>query len=85
MYTGLHRPATFIERALQNLKESLLIAAVLISRGAIHFLRNARAAFIAFMAIPLLPVGCGCRTAPPGSDVEHDDTRWIRCGPRRVG
>jgi CzcA family heavy metal efflux pump len=53
MYTGLHRPATFIERALQNLKESLLIAAVLILAVLYLFLRNARAAFIAFMAIPL--------------------------------
>jgi CzcA family heavy metal efflux pump len=53
MYTGLHRPATFIERALQNLKESLLIAAVLILVVLYVFLRNARAAFIAFMAIPL--------------------------------
>jgi len=53
MYTGLHRPATFIERALQNLKESLVIAAVLILAVLYVFLRNARAAFIAFTAIPL--------------------------------
>ena len=53
MYTGLHRPATFIERALQNLKESLVIAAVLILAVLYVFLRNARAAFIAFAAIPL--------------------------------
>ena len=53
MYTGLHRPATFIERALKNLQESLLIAAVLILAVLYVFLRNARAAFIAFTAIPL--------------------------------
>jgi CzcA family heavy metal efflux pump len=53
MYAGLHRPATFIERALQNLRESLLIAAVLILAVLYIFLRNARAAFIAFTAIPL--------------------------------
>jgi len=53
MYTGLHRPATFIERALQNLKESLGLAAVLILAVLYVFLRNARAALIAFMAIPL--------------------------------
>ncbi|HEV7447166.1 MAG TPA: efflux RND transporter permease subunit [Steroidobacteraceae bacterium] len=53
MYTSLHRPATFIERALQNLKESLVIAAVLILAVLYLFLRNARAAFIAFTAIPL--------------------------------
>jgi CzcA family heavy metal efflux pump len=53
MYTNLHRPATFIERALQNLKESLVIAAVLILAVLYLFLRDARAAFIAFTAIPL--------------------------------
>jgi CzcA family heavy metal efflux pump len=53
MYTRLHRPATFIERALQNLQESLVIAAVLILAVLYVFLRNARAAFIAFTAIPL--------------------------------
>src|SRR3984893_961669 len=53
MYTSLHRPATFIERALQNLKESLVIADVLILAVLYVFLRNARAAFIAFTAIPL--------------------------------
>ncbi|MFL6605711.1 MAG: efflux RND transporter permease subunit [Steroidobacteraceae bacterium] len=53
MYTSLHRPATFIERALGNLKESLVIAAVLILAILYVFLRNARAAFIAFTAIPL--------------------------------
>jgi CzcA family heavy metal efflux pump len=53
MYTSLHRPATFIERALQNLKESLAIAAVLILAVLYVFLRNSRAACIAFTAIPL--------------------------------
>lgn len=53
MYTRLHRPATFIERALQNLKESLVIAAVLILAILYVFLRNVRAAVIAFAAIPL--------------------------------
>ncbi|MFL6601547.1 MAG: efflux RND transporter permease subunit [Steroidobacteraceae bacterium] len=53
MYTGLHRPATFIERALQNLRESLVIAAVLILAVLYLFLRDARAACIAFTAIPL--------------------------------
>ncbi len=53
LYTSLHRPATFIERALQNLKESLVIASVLILAILYIFLRNARSAFIAFTAIPL--------------------------------
>jgi CzcA family heavy metal efflux pump len=53
VYKNLHRPANFIERALQNLKESLLIAAVLILAVLYLFLRDVRAALIAFTAIPL--------------------------------
>lgn len=53
MYPGLHRPANFIERALGDLRQSLLIAAVLILAVLYLFLRDARAALIAFTAIPL--------------------------------
>jgi CzcA family heavy metal efflux pump len=53
VYKNLHRPANFIERALQNLKESLVIAAVLILSVLYLFLRDFRAALIAFTAIPL--------------------------------
>jgi Cu/Ag efflux pump CusA len=53
LYKGLHRPANFIERALQNLKESLIIAALLILVVLYLFLRDIRAALIAFTAIPL--------------------------------
>jgi CzcA family heavy metal efflux pump len=53
LYSSLHRPATFIERALQNLKESLVIAAILILAILYVFLRDVRAALIAFTAIPL--------------------------------
>jgi CzcA family heavy metal efflux pump len=53
MYTSLHRPANFIERALQDLKQSLAIAAVLILAVLYLFLRDIRAALIAFTAIPL--------------------------------
>jgi CzcA family heavy metal efflux pump len=53
VYKNLHRPANFIERALQNLKESLLIAAILILAVLYLFLRDFRAALIAFTAIPL--------------------------------
>jgi CzcA family heavy metal efflux pump len=53
LYTGLHRPANFIERALEDLKQSLLIAAVLILAVLYVFLRDIRAALIAFTAIPL--------------------------------
>src|SRR6202790_4007013 len=53
LYSSLHRPANFIERALGNLKESLGIAAVLILVVLYLFLRDFRAALIAFTAIPL--------------------------------
>jgi CzcA family heavy metal efflux pump len=53
LYPELHRPANFIERALGNLQESLCLAAVLILAVLYLFLRDARAAFIAFTAIPL--------------------------------
>src|SRR5271165_2773512 len=53
LYPALHRPANFIERALGNLKESLVIAVVLILAVLYLFLRDFRAALIAFTAIPL--------------------------------
>ena len=53
LYPQLHRPANFIERALGDLKQSLVIAAVLILLVLYFFLRDARAALIAFTAIPL--------------------------------
>ncbi|HEY0799917.1 MAG TPA: efflux RND transporter permease subunit, partial [Steroidobacteraceae bacterium] len=53
LYPRLHRPANFIERALGNLKDSLVIAAILILVVLYLFLRDVRAALIAFTAIPL--------------------------------
>jgi CzcA family heavy metal efflux pump len=53
LYPSLHRPANFIERALGDLKESLVIAGVLILAVLYLFLRDFRAALIAFTAIPL--------------------------------
>src|ERR1700722_3603815 len=53
LYTSLHRPANFIERALADLKESLMIAVILILAVLYLFLRDIRAALIAFTAIPL--------------------------------
>ena len=52
LYGGLHRPANFIERALQDLEQSLIIAAILIVVVLYAFLRDLRAALIAFVAIP---------------------------------
>ena len=53
VYPALHRPANFIEQALGNLEHSLVIAAILILAVLYLFLRNLRAALIAFTAIPL--------------------------------
>ncbi len=53
LIVGLHRPANFIERALSDLKDSLLIAALLILAVLYLFLRDLRSALIAFSAIPL--------------------------------
>jgi len=53
LYKGLHRPANFIERALGNLRSSLVIAALMILVVLYLFMRNVRAALIAFTAIPL--------------------------------
>jgi CzcA family heavy metal efflux pump len=53
VYPALHRPANFIERALGDVEHSLTIAAVLILAVLYLFLRDLRAALIAFAAIPL--------------------------------
>jgi CzcA family heavy metal efflux pump len=53
LYKGLHRPANFIERALANLQQSLIVAGLLILVVLYVFLRDLRAALIAFTAIPL--------------------------------
>lgn len=53
LHRGLHRPANFIEAALKSLEHSLVIAAVLILVVLLLFMRDIRAALIAFTAIPL--------------------------------
>jgi CzcA family heavy metal efflux pump len=53
LYPALHRPANFIEQSLGDLQRALTLAAAFIIVVLYLFLRNARAAFIAFLAIPL--------------------------------
>ena len=53
LYPALHRPANFIEVALANMGDSLLLGAVLVVLVLIAFLRNWRAALISFLTIPL--------------------------------
>src|SRR5439155_13177918 len=50
---GLHRPATFIENAIHNVKSSLLLGAVLVAVVLFLFLLDLRTALISFTAIPL--------------------------------
>ena len=50
---SLHRPATFIEIAIHNLKTSLLLGAVLVAVVLLLFLLDLRTTLIAFTAIPL--------------------------------
>src|SRR5437867_6063880 len=49
----LHRPATFIENALHNVRSSLLLGAVMIALVLFLFLLDLRTAFISSSAIPL--------------------------------
>jgi CzcA family heavy metal efflux pump len=50
---ALHRPATFIEIAIRNMKTSLLLGAALVAVVLFLFLLDLRTALIAFTAIPL--------------------------------
>jgi CzcA family heavy metal efflux pump len=53
LYPRLHRPATFIENAIRNLVDSLLLGALLVAVVLFLFLYNWRTAFISLTAIPL--------------------------------
>ena len=50
---GLHRPATFIEIAIHNMRSSLLLGAVLVGVVLFLFLLDLRTALISFVSIPL--------------------------------
>jgi CzcA family heavy metal efflux pump len=50
---ALHRPATFIEIALHNMKTSLLLGAALVAIVLFLFLLDLRTALVSFTAIPL--------------------------------
>jgi CzcA family heavy metal efflux pump len=53
VYPALHRPSTFIERALGNLERALALGSALILIVLYAFLRSVRAALISFLAIPM--------------------------------
>lgn len=53
LHPRLHRPATFIEASLKNIKSSLLLGGVLVAVVLFLFLGHFRTAFISLTAIPL--------------------------------
>jgi len=53
VYPRLHRPATFIEHSLANLRSSLVLGAVLVALVLFAFLLDLRTALISLVAIPL--------------------------------
>ena len=53
----LHRPASFIERALSNLEHALALGSAMILGLLYVFLRSWRAALISFLAIPMSLLG----------------------------
>lgn len=57
VYPRLHRPATFIETALGNVRHSLLLGGALVALVLVLFLLDLRTAFISFVTIPLSLLG----------------------------
>ena len=53
VYPRLHRPATFIENSLHNIKHSLYLGGILVAIVLFLFLGHFRTAFISITAIPL--------------------------------
>lgn len=53
LYPRLHRPATFIETSLDNMRHSLLLGAALVAAVLFLFLGHFRTALISLLAIPL--------------------------------
>ncbi|HVZ65931.1 MAG TPA: efflux RND transporter permease subunit [Lacunisphaera sp.] len=57
LYPALHRPATFIEASLRNIRHSLLLGAALVAAVLFLFLGHVRTAVISLTAIPLSLLG----------------------------
>lgn len=53
LHRALHRPANFIETALENVRHSLMIGGALVAIVLVFFLLDWRTALISFLAIPL--------------------------------
>ena len=81
----LHRPASFIERALSNLEHALALGSALILIVLYAFLRSWKAALISFLAIPLSLLAAIFVLGRVRSDAQHHDARRLRAGARRAG
>src|SRR5258705_379037 len=57
LYPGLHRPATFIEASLRNMKHSLALGGILVAVVLFVLLGSIRTACISLIAIPLSLLG----------------------------
>jgi len=57
IFPGLHRPANFIETAINNVKFSLLLGGALVAIVLFLFLLDLRIALISFVSIPLSLLG----------------------------
>jgi CzcA family heavy metal efflux pump len=53
LHPALHRPATFIENALHNVRHALLLGTAFVAMVLVVFLLDLRTAFISFLSIPL--------------------------------
>lgn len=53
LYPALHRPATFIENALRNMRHSLALGGILVAAVLFVLLGSARSACVSLVAIPL--------------------------------
>ena len=84
VYPALHRPATFIERALGNLRDGLALAALFVLVVLFAFLRNVRAALISFVTIPLSLLAATLVLARIRLHAERDDARRLRRRGRRA-
>ena len=77
--TTIFRPATFIERAIENLKHALTVGCVLVAIILVLFLFDPRTAFISLLAIPLSLVSALMVFAYSGATI---NTMVLFAGPR---
>ena len=85
LYSGLQRPANFIERALGDLKQSLVIAGGADSRGAVRVpARLPRGADRLHRHSAVAARG-DRRARPHGPHAQHDDAGRLRRRPGRAG